>query len=148
MPNRRHQDLQRRIAQASSCDEKMKNFFFGFLGALTVLIAFLLLLPLYSDYRARSEVVQWMLALEALQAAVAQEYARSGKLDVSRKLEEADSLGIKSVVTDGNVLIIQGGRENQLLVMLPKVVGNEVRWSCWVGPGKAKPSRCQPLPMK
>ncbi len=124
----------------------MKHFFLGFLGALTVLMAFLLAPPLYSDYRARSEVVQWMLALEPFQTAMAQQYAKTGKFDASWKLEGTDGLGIKPVVTDDGVLIIQGGRENQLLVMFPKVVGNEVRWGCWVGPGKAKPSRCQPLP--
>lgn len=122
----------------------MKSFVYGISGFFVVLITYLAVLPLYSDYRVKAETEGLVFKMEPLQRSLEDVLQKTGKFDsslVSGILDKGDDP--RPIILESGTIIVRGSVEGQLLVLAPKVEGNKVRWRCYVGPEKARPSNCR-----
>lgn len=122
----------------------MKSFVYGVSGFFVVLITYLAVLSLYSDYRAKAETEGLVFKMESLQRSLEDIHQKTEKFDSSLVpgiINKGD--GPSPIILENGTIIVRGSVEGQLLVLVPKVEGDKVRWRCYVGPEKARPSNCR-----
>lgn len=125
----------------------MKRFLQGAGGTLLVLILAAMIIPLYADYRARAETNAWLVQVAPAQRALEQSALRQKSLvNIGLGLNRRDFLPAKATVFEiksNGEIWIGGGRDGQLLVMIPSLVQDKVLWRCLGGPAKAMPDKCK-----
>ena len=126
----------------------MKAFLYGAAGALLVLVAAAVIVPQYADYRSRAETSAWLARLRAdtlpaIEAAIRRSGRTAGAGDgIAPPDFGSDAPGRVEITTDG-IVLLQGGRDGQLLVLMPQLLGDEVTWICRGGSAKAAPAECR-----
>jgi hypothetical protein len=126
----------------------MRAFLFGFLGALVALVATTLVVAQYSDYRARAETAQWLSAVRTdVIPALSDKIARQGGVEGSGVGIAAPKwTGVPPTlfeITDDGIVLMRGGRDGQLLVMIPEWRDGAVTFRCLGGSAKATPGGCR-----
>jgi hypothetical protein len=125
----------------------MRSFLLGFCGALTVLVASAMLAPFYSDYRAAAETSAWMNEIRPLQRQIEEAALKQGTLrGVKERLGQisldAPALDVLEVL-DGGAIVLRGGRNGQLLVVVPSFDSGKVSWRCIGGSKNAVLGACK-----
>ncbi len=127
----------------------MRAALLGFFGALLALLCAALVYPNYSDYRASAEVSGWLANLQQTQKAVEANFARNQSLASSGSGVPSPSFATPTPaavsVSDAGVILVQGGRANQLVVLVPTVSSGKVVWSCWSSHSRPTPA-CKHVP--
>ena len=119
----------------------MKCFFKGMLGALTMLFAAAFVVPQYSDYRAASETSSWLNEIEPTKDAISAKILRlrttSGAgLGIPRPIITRHTPSLIEV-TDAGIIFLKGGRDGQVVVLIPSFSANQVSWHCIGGSSHA-----------
>ena len=114
----------------------------GFFGALIVLVLVALIYPQYSDYRATAETSGWLNQLDKTKRSI-EENIENNKTVIGSginvqppKFEEPSPPTYVKVMDNGNILV-KGGREGQLIVLVPTLNASKVEWACVGGSSKA-----------
>lgn len=125
----------------------MKFFLMGLAGAITAMAGFLFFYSHYSDYRARGETSDWLVQLQTVQDAIAREAIKKGSLVNIGLAVDAGAFHNSSVtgfmILDGGSIVVRGGSEGQVVLLVPSLRGAAVTWRCIGGSVQAVPSRCQ-----
>jgi hypothetical protein len=118
----------------------IKNIVLFVTGVIFALFSVLIVKPYISDYMAYSEVYNWIVQLDDL------------KKEIEIKLTEGEEVNVLFptlvpeamfyTVTDTGVIIVSGGKEGQVLVLIPRR-GDSIIWTCVVGPNRASPKQCR-----
>ncbi len=124
---------------------KIACFVYGMLGLLTSLLIYLVVLPIYSDYRAVVETEALVFKMDGLQRSVEDVFQKNGRLDFDpASADEMELDGQTVIVLRNGVLIARGGTDGQLVVQVPQVEEGKLRWRCFVGPERLTPTNCLP----
>lgn len=125
----------------------MKCFLKGALGVFFLLIFFAIAMPQYSDHQAKAEVSNWLAQIRPLQ----QEIEMAAR-------EKKSLLGVKKEIkiiepthpgpsyfqlTDTGMIIMRGGQEEQVILLIPSLSEDKVSWHCIGGPKSAMPEKCK-----
>ena len=128
---------------------KLRCFFAGALGAIVVLGAAAVLLPLYGDYVARASLDESLLKLRVYREEVARNASRQGSVEASGRevtipSEEFPTLNVDyaRVFPDGTIVIRHAGY-HQVVVWKPSITAGRVSWKCIGGPWHDVPPRCR-----
>ena len=125
----------------------IKSFFMGALGAIVALFSWAIVSSQYADYRTRAETSGWMLELSAVKHAIEERALDRGTLqgvgddlDLSKfKFHDAETFEVSS----SGQIMVGGGRDGQLVVLTPNLVGTKIAWRCIGGPRYALPAQCR-----
>lgn len=125
----------------------MKHFMLGALGALLVLVAAAVIVPLYADYLTRSQSSAWVTrARTPTMAAIADAAKRNGTVLGSGVGIARPDLGPEPPahveITDDGTLVLHGGRDGQYMVWTPVLAEGEVTWRCRGGSRRDVPREC------
>lgn len=126
----------------------MRSFAAGALGALAVLIVAGIVMPLYSDYRTMAQSYAWLAQvrpttmLEIADAAKRLGTVRGSGVGIALPALRAPAPEWVEVTEDGT-LMIHGGRDGQLMVWTPQLIGTEVVWLCRGGSARDVPRECR-----
>ncbi len=108
--------------------------------AVVVLLVAAVIIPQYSDYRGYAETDQWLVQLRPLQEAIEANAIRKKSLSGAGKEIAKPRLAHDNVtifeVTDSGVILVKGGRDGQVLVLVPSFEAEKVVWRCVGGPAK------------
>ena len=125
----------------------MRAFALGALGALAVAIAAALIVPMYADYRTRAQSHAWLADLRTgTMVQIAEAAMRNGTVAGSGRgiamptFASAPPAHVE--ITDDGALILHGGRDGQLMVLTPRIDGDDVIWTCRGGSARDVPSQC------
>ncbi len=128
---------------------KLRCLFAGALGAVLVLIAAAVLIPVYGDYRGRAALTEAMGELVSYRTDISERAAKLGKTEGSGigivvSPEDLARLGLDYVriFSDGTI-VIRHGQYRQVIVWEPTVSAGEVSWKCVGGPRKSVPPWCR-----
>lgn len=125
----------------------MRSFLLGFFGALTCLVMAAIGFPLYSDYQAASETSRWMGEITPIQRQIEEAAMKQNTLIGSGQKIEKTGLNVQGAnvleVMDSGVILVQGGRAGQVIVLAPKLTAGKVSWRCIGGSAKAVVSVCR-----
>jgi hypothetical protein len=114
----------------------------GFLGALLVLILVALIYTQYSDYRAAAETSGWLNDIDETKTNIEKNILRnkstirSGE-DIQMPTFHVPTPPTYTKIMNNGTIILKGGREGQLVVLVPTFTNTEVIWSCVGGSSKA-----------
>jgi hypothetical protein len=118
----------------------MKQFLIGLLWALSGVVATLILMPAYTDYRAASETSEWLSILRTTTQDEIAAYVKQNKTIVgankSIQLPQMKGVTLAEIRDDGSIFV-KGGIEGQLIVLLPTIARDQVTWRCLGGSSKA-----------
>jgi hypothetical protein len=128
----------------------LKTLLLGLAGGFFGLFAALIALSQYSDYRAASETTTWLVEVEPTLEAIAAAAKARGTIEgsgtgVALPTFQSPPLEYARVTSDGTV-IMRGGREGQLLVLVPSLAEGEVAWRCVGGSRTSVAIRCRNPP--
>jgi len=119
----------------------------GAAGALLVLVAAAIIIPLYGDYEARVRASEVLDDLRPLKARIASRAVAVGKLTGAGVGENTAKSGADyaaaaiEVLPDG-VIIVKATKFGQVFVLLPSLSENHVSWRCIGGSDKDVPRAC------
>src|SRR5258706_12179971 len=122
------------------------SFIAGFLTAIGLVLVFaVVVLPQYADYRAASQVSQWLLQVRPAQELVAENAKKSGGLTrAGVGVREPDFSPVKPdffAVTESGAIIIRGGHEGQAGVLLPEIAAGALTRRCVGCPRGPRPPK-------
>lgn len=126
----------------------MRNFFGGALGAIVVLFAAAIIYPQYCDYRAAAETSLWLGVAETTikpyiaETAMRNKTVRGSGVGVPKPVFPANNTPTLEITPDG-MIIMQGGREGQLVVLIPSLAEGKVTWRCLGGSRHDVMSSCR-----
>jgi Tfp pilus assembly major pilin PilA len=125
----------------------MKCFLKGLGGALFVLIGASLLIPQYSDYTARAQTVGWLAQVQAVQSTIEQNAIEQKSLlgagrGIDTKMFQVAGLELFEI-TESGMVILRGGAEGQVIVLIPSLSEDRVVWRCIGGSAHAVPTKCR-----
>ncbi|GAA6143193.1 hypothetical protein NBRC116584_30110 [Hydrogenophaga sp. 5NK40-0174] len=129
----------------------MKSVLLGMLGAVVALVAAAMVYPQYSDYRARAQTDSWLFTVEEVQRKVETNAERKRSLVGAGTGVERPKF-LPSIapeyfrVTNDGIIFVKGGRDGQLVVLMPSLSGSKITWACIGGSLRTMPSRCQNVP--
>lgn len=124
----------------------MKSFIFGALGAIFVLISAAIIMPQYSDYRAQSEISDWLNIIHDTQLSINSKAISAGSLnDVGKKimLPRLSSKIDYFEITNTGTILIKGGLAGQFIALIPTIKDGEVNWVCIGGSNEHMVSKCK-----
>jgi hypothetical protein len=128
----------------------MKNFCFGFMAA-TMFIVFvtLVLYPQYSDYGAYAQTYNWLTQIKSvgIQAAIEKNILNSRhfsdmSVGINKNLVNTREMDIFEITPSG-IIVIRGGRDGQVVILIPEISGKDVVWKCIGGSEKAVTNECR-----
>jgi len=124
------------------------SFIAGFLTAIGLALLFaVVVLPQYADYRAASEVSQWLVQIQPTQELIAENAKKNGGLTrAGSGIRQPDFAPVKPdffAVTDSGTIVIRGGHEGQMVMLLPEFSAGALTWRCVGGSRSAVPTRCK-----
>jgi hypothetical protein len=126
----------------------MKHFLLGiFVGLVVLLTGFLVIVPQYSDYRSASETSAWFAQIEGIQDVIEQNALKNLSLSnagrgVDKKIFQRENMDELHIFMTGEI-VIRGGRDGQMLMLVPSFDGTSITWHCIGGPIWAMPPWCQ-----
>jgi hypothetical protein len=124
----------------------MKCFLMGMAGAIAAIAGLLFFYPQYSDYKARAETSGWLVQLQTIQDTIAREAIKKGSLRDVGNAVDANALqnsGLTGfMILDGGTIVLSGGSEGQVVVLVPSLRGATVTWHCIGGSTQAVPGKC------
>jgi hypothetical protein len=125
----------------------MKCFLKGLGGALFVLIGAALVVPQYSDYRARAKTSEWLARSQEIQSMIEENAVKQKSLlgagrGIDVKTFQLAGLDVFEIM-DSSTIILRGGPEGQVIVLIPSLSETRVVWRCIGGPAKAVPAKCR-----
>lgn len=125
----------------------MKCFLIGSSGALLMLISVFLGISQYSDYRALSEIDGWLAHVQEIQTEIEQKAVKQNSLtgvgnNLQTKKFPNSNLDVFEVSESGTILL-RGGRDGQMIVLIPLFSEKGVVWRCIGGSRAAIPKRCR-----
>ena len=128
----------------------MKCFVLGFVGVIVGGVLFLIGYAQYCDYVVEAQLDIWCLQLGAKAAEIEQLAMDEGALDaVSKKISPQpfteESKVREHMILDTGAVFVQGGRENQILLLTPSVTDNGVQWEVFAGSTQRPPHTCRKL---
>jgi len=125
----------------------MKSFVTGCVGALLAIALALFTFAQYSDYRGRAETEGMLAELEpfkqSIEAAATKNKSFVGIDKVVGKPTTLPAYVDLLEVTDAGEIFIRGGRDGQLVILLPTFVAEKVVWRCIGSPAKDMPGACK-----
>lgn len=125
----------------------MRYFLLGLAGGSLVLVGFFIVISQYSDYQARAETDGWIVQVRSIQDTVAQTAVKQKTLLGVDKLVDRGAFRGEHVdvfeIMESGVIIARGGREGQVIVLIPSLIGETITWRCIGGPARAMPSKCR-----
>lgn len=117
----------------------MKCFLKGVAGAAITLILATILLSQYSDYLAAAQTDSWLKEVEPLKQQIAANVERYQTLENTSINIKATHFSIApeyfKIMPNGTIYI-KGGKEGQLIVLVPILSGGSVTWRCIGGSRK------------
>jgi hypothetical protein len=116
-------------------------------GIILFLVAFLWFYPLYSDYGAAAQTGWWFLTAERVQVDIEQKAFGNpdfSKLDEELYKKEFRALGVDFFkITETGMIILRGGRDGQVTVLIPSFSGESVSWRCVGGSARSVSGNCK-----
>lgn len=88
-----------------------------------------------------AETYGWMSQLEPLQNEIEKKLVN--KLPVEELEENVKPKPDVFKITRDGIIILRGGREGQVLVLMPLFSNNEIKWICIGGSKNATPAKCK-----
>lgn len=130
---------------------RRRGFWKGFALAIAlVLLWFLLVVPQYADYSSAIQTSEILALLEPTRARVGERVLRAGTvagsgagLVIPDWPESRIPIRFRHVTSDG-VVIVQGAKKGQVVVLVPSLEGGKVVWVCVGGSARDVPSSCRP----
>ena len=126
--------------------KSMKLFLLGLIGSLLLIVVAALVVSQYSDYRARAETDGWLAQIKPIQVIIEKNAIQQKSLMNAGKNVNKETLQNLDVnffeITETSILILRGGREGQIIILIPSLTAEQVTWRCIGGPAQAIPSRC------
>ncbi len=123
----------------------MPCFFRGALGALAVLFIAAIVVPNYSDYRARAETSLWLSQMEPVRLRIEDNAKRLKTMGGAGKQLDLPAALLPKValleIRDSGEIILQGGRDGQLVILTPSYAAGKVTWRCLGGTTRDVPCR-------
>jgi hypothetical protein len=124
-----------------------KCFLLGAVAGIILFSAvFFLLYPQYSDYRAKAEVTAWLEMVKNVQDDIGKKIVSASPLgEVNDGFDKTkfQAVGVDLFeITETGVIIIRGGRDGQVIILIPSFSENDVEWRCIGGSAQAVPSKC------
>jgi Tfp pilus assembly major pilin PilA len=125
-----------------------RYFLLGVLVGIVLFFSmFFLIYPQYSDYRARSEVVAWLALIQNVKDDIeGKAISNASFLGVNNWIDK-DKFQMPGIdlfeITETGVIILRGGRDGQVIVLIPFFSGKSVNWRCIGGSAQAVPIMCQ-----
>jgi hypothetical protein len=123
---------------------RTRSFFFGALGALLVLVAAAIVVPQYSDYRARARGSEMLFYVRPVQDLVASRAIALQSLSgagVGLRYETPASVK-ELIVREDGTLVVVGSHFGQVFVLMPSYSAGVVSWRCLGGSAKDVPATC------
>lgn len=122
-----------------------KSVIFGFLFGLAMAgLLLLIIIPNYSDYRAKSQTSNWQIEFE--QSEIAKQIESQLLANQPVKVS-TDKLNFKFVhfakVNALGEVIFKGDDFGQILILTPSKENGKIIWQCWGGSDKDIPSKCR-----
>lgn len=123
----------------------MRAFLFGFLGFFVAALLYAVVSSQYSDYRAASQTSGWAVGSHDTRAVIAANALRDKSLALAgvgvpppsfpgfRSEQKPDH----SEVTENGIILMQGGADGQLIVLIPSLERGKVSWRCLGGSAKS-----------
>jgi hypothetical protein len=126
----------------------MRAFLLGFLGALVALVSAMFLFAQYSDYRAAAETAGWLADIRRSPLPeLIERIAKQGGVEGSGVgIAAPQWTGVPPTlfeITDDGIVLMRGGRDGQLLVMIPEWRDGAATYRCLGGSAKATPRGCR-----
>ena len=128
---------------------KLKCFLLTMLGAIVVLAAAAVLVPLFCDYIARAALSESLQQLTLYRDAIAEHVAKEGSaessgVEISIPSEAFPSLNVDyaRVFPDGTI-VIRHAEHHQVVIWEPSVTAGQISWRCIGGPEKDVPAACR-----
>jgi hypothetical protein len=118
----------------------------GLIGAFLILICAFLIIPEYSDYRARVETSGWMAEIQAIQSIIEQKALKQKSLigvgnGIDKKTFQTTNPDVFEI-TESGMIILRGGRDGQVVVLIPSISEQHIAWRCIGGSARAVPGKC------
>ncbi|MCL2074895.1 MAG: hypothetical protein FWH15_00375 [Betaproteobacteria bacterium] len=121
----------------------------GIVVALVCLLVAIVILPNYGDDRAIYETARWFNNIQPVLRLIEQNALKNQSLlnaanDIDTKnLQVKIGNGVKIVeITESGWVILSGGSEEQLLILIPSLLEEHVTWRCLGAPAKILPVLC------
>ncbi len=115
---------------------------------MLMLAVIVVVIPQYSDYRARAQTDFWLLQLGATKQAIAAKAISAGALSASGMgvpvpvIKGKNQPDLAEVRPDG-VIFLQGGIDGQFVAVIPSLQGGGVTWRCIGGSAVAVRRQCR-----
>jgi hypothetical protein len=115
-------------------------------GIMLFFVIFFLVYPQYSDYRARAEVIAWLEIVKDVQNNIEKKVVNPpffGEVNDEFDKGKFQIAGVDLFeITETGIIILRGGRDGQMIVLIPSFSGKDVKWRCIGGSAQAVPSKC------
>jgi len=124
----------------------MKCFIYGVIGVLFSLGVFFVGRTQYSDYVVMVQTDRWIGELQPLMSEVKAKaikiHSLNGVASDIHKPEPDKNTTIFDVLDSGTI-VVKGGRDGQLLILVPSLVDDKFTWRCLVGGDNALSRKCK-----
>jgi hypothetical protein len=125
---------------------KMKTFLLGALGALVVIVLWAISQSFYSDYRSKVIAESWLMQLEPLKSKIEPLIKTRSLMSVESRskirTEFSPANGDLFEIFENGSVLVMGGVEGQLILLVPIAKENSLEWGCFSSPKKSSPKVC------
>jgi hypothetical protein len=127
----------------------LRHFFSGFLtGIISLLLLLVWIYPLYSDYRAVAETQRWLVEVRPIQITIQENALEAKSLSSAGHGVDGEMLKIPLdldllEITETGTIIMRGGRDEQVVILIPSLESEGVTWRCIGGSGRSVMRICE-----
>lgn len=121
----------------------MKRFLQCFFAFLLAFFLFVVAVLSYSDYTARSQTAGWFKFITNTKTTLEKSLLANEAIK-AYDFSNEDFKIKRGLVQSNGTIIMQGGLDNQVIVLIPTIQNNTVKWSCIGGSKEAVPFACRP----
>ena len=119
----------------------MKSFFVGVFGAILVLAIAAVVIPQYSDYKARTISYEIMNSLEPLQNQVSNQLMAGLPIEPKKVINQSKFIQSLEQKSDGTI-IVKAKEAGQVIVLVPAKEQGKIIWHCIGGSKNDVPAKC------
>lgn len=125
----------------------MRHFILGFLGMLAALVLAGYTYSMYGDYRSEAQSSAWFIELlptmQEIEAQARQQNTLAGVgAHIGKTAPRLTRVNFFHV-DDRGTIIVRGGTDGQVIVLIPQFDKGNVSWRCIGGPSRAVPPDCR-----
>ena len=113
----------------------------SFIGTLLAIILVAFIYAQYSDYRAMAQTYNWLTILNSVKVDIENNLLTGNKINIIKPKFSPEPKDF--LIRPDGIILMRGGRDGQLLVLIPEIKESKVQWTCYVGSSKAAPSECR-----